>query len=240
MSDIWAVTLKEWRELFGNGGMQGRQGMLLFLGAFGLLLPLMNGRDWIASPVMAVAWAWVPMFLVSTVIADAFAGERERHTLETLLASRLPEPAILFGKMAAAIGYALGMCALSLIIGLAAVNLAFADGGIVLYPWRTVAGMIFVGVAGAVFVAALGSIISLRTPTVKQAQQSLGGMIFVLFLLPAVGVKWLWKDRQVDALERAAAAGYLGVAFAALLVLVDIGLVLLALSRFRRNSIIAE
>src|SRR5688572_30714367 len=102
MNDAWWIARKEWRELLGQGGMQGRQGMLLFLGAFGLLLPLMNGRAWIESPLLAVTWSWVPMFLVMTVIADAFAGERERHTLETLLATRLSEPAILFGKMGAA------------------------------------------------------------------------------------------------------------------------------------------
>jgi ABC-2 type transport system permease protein len=199
----------------------------------------MNGRDWITSPVMAVAWAWVPMFLVSTVIADAFAGERERHTLETLLATRLPEHAILFGKMAAAIGYALGMCTVSLVLGLVAVNVAFPDGGLVLYSGRTVAGMIAAGLLGAVLVAALGSIISLRAATVKQAQQTLGGMIFVLFLVPAVGVKWLWKDRNIDVMERAAAAGYLGVAFVGLLVLADVALILFALSRFRRERILA-
>ena len=48
MNDAWAVARKEWMELWGQDGMQGRQGMLLFLGAFGLMLPLMNGRAWIA------------------------------------------------------------------------------------------------------------------------------------------------------------------------------------------------
>lgn len=133
MSDAWAVAHKEWRELFGQDGVQGRQGMLLFVAAFGLMLPAMNGRDWIASPLVAAAWSWVPMFLVSTVIADAFAGERERHTLETLLATRLSESAILFGKIAAAIGYAAALCAVSLLLGLVVVNVMHQGGGVIVY-----------------------------------------------------------------------------------------------------------
>jgi ABC-type Na+ efflux pump permease subunit len=35
------------------------------------------------------------------MITDSIAGERERQTLETLLASRLPDRAILLGKVAA-------------------------------------------------------------------------------------------------------------------------------------------
>ena len=36
-----------------------------------------------------VMWMWFSLLLVINVVADSFAGERERHTLETLLASRL-------------------------------------------------------------------------------------------------------------------------------------------------------
>jgi ABC-type transport system involved in cytochrome c biogenesis ATPase subunit len=104
MKQTLAVAWKEWRELIGQRGLSGKQGIVLFSVTFGILLALTNGRAWITSPAIALAWSWVPMFLVMTVIADAFAGERERHTLETLLASRLSDGAILFGKMGAAIG----------------------------------------------------------------------------------------------------------------------------------------
>ena len=72
------------------------------IAVFGVFLPLQNGASWVTSPITMVYWAWMPLMLVTGVIADSFAGERERHTLETLLASRLPDRAILLGKVAAA------------------------------------------------------------------------------------------------------------------------------------------
>ena len=123
-ADVLAVASKEWRALLGQRGFRGKTGIVLFLAAFGIILPLQAGRAWITSPSLAIAWSWVPMFLVSTVIADAFAGERERHTLETLLATRLSDNAILFGKIVAAIGYAGAMTLASLLLGEVAVNLA--------------------------------------------------------------------------------------------------------------------
>ena len=239
MKETWAVALKEWREIAGQDGMQGRAGMLLFIGAFGVLLPLMNGRSWITSPVLVFAWTWVPMFLVSTVIADAFAGERERHTLETLLASRLSEEAILFGKMGAALGYAGFMCTVSLMLGLLTVNILFREGGVVLYQWRTLTGMFTVGLLGAVFTAALGSLLSLRASTVKQAQQTLGAMIVVLFLLPLWGVRLMPEAWKADALARASAGAQIAMIALAVFILIDAALVAFTLSRFKRHRIIA-
>ena len=239
MKDAWAVALKEWRELVGQQGMQGRQGMLLFIGAFGLLLPMMNGREWITSPVLPLAWAWVPMFLVGNVIADAFAGERERHTLETLLASRLSEAAILFGKMGAAIGYSAVLCVVSLVTGLVVVNVVSRGQGLALYPAQTLAAMFTIGILGAMLTAALGSVISLRTPTVRQAQQTLGAMIFVMFLLPAWGLRSLIESWRPDPQTLAVSGGQIAVIAVGLFVLVDAGLVVLALSRFRRDRLLA-
>jgi len=89
MIDAGTVIWKEWSELIGQGGLRGKRGIVHFALAFGIVLPLNNGPSWITSPMTAIAWYWVPMFLVTTVIGDAFAGERERHPLEPLLASRL-------------------------------------------------------------------------------------------------------------------------------------------------------
>lgn len=238
MIDTWSVARKEWMELWGQDGMQGRQGMLLFLGAFGILLPLMNGPAWVTSPVMALSWAWVPMFLVMTIIADAFAGERERHTLETLLASRLSEAAILFGKMGAAVGYAVILSAASMLLGVIALNVVHRANGLILHDARTLLAMGAIGLLGAVFVAALGSVISLRAATVRQAQQTLGAMIFVVFLLPIWIVKLL-RDWNVDVGAKAAAAGQAGVLVLALIIAIDAALIAFALARFRRHRIIA-
>lgn len=234
MSDAGAVVWKEWRELIGQRGLSGKQGIVLFAVTFGILLPLMNGRAWITSPRMALAWSWVPMFLVMTVIADAFAGERERHTLETLLASRLSNGAILFGKMGAAIGYAGVMTFACLLLGLLTVNLAHRPNGLVVYALPVVMAMCVIGLLGAVFVAALGVLISLRAATVRQAQQTLGGAIMVLLVAPIGVVGMLpaaWTQGLNVNAQSAATLAILGLAaFAAL----DACVVALAMNRFRR------
>jgi ABC-2 type transport system permease protein len=239
MSDAAAVAWKEWRELAGQRGLSGKQGIVLFAVTFGILLPLMNGRAWIASPMTALAWSWVPMFLVMTVIADAFAGERERHTLETLLASRLSNGAILFGKMGAAIGYAGILTFVCLILSLLTVNLAHRQSGLVLYAPPVILAMCVLGLLGAVFVAAVGVLISLRAATVRQAQQTLGGAIMALLVVPIGAVRMLpaaWTDRMQLDTGSAAQLAMLGLAaFAAL----DAGVVGLAMTRFRRARLIA-
>jgi ABC-2 type transport system permease protein len=239
MSDTWSVARKEWLELWGQDGMQGRQGMLLFLGAFGLVLPLMNGPAWVTSPVLALSWAWVPMFLVMTTIADAFAGERERHTLETLLATRLSESAILFGKMGAAVGYAVTLSTASMLLGVIALNIGHRGSGVILHDARTVLAMGAIGILGAIFVAALGSVISLRAATVRQAQQTLAAMIFIVFMLPIWIVKLL-RDWNIDLATKAAVGAQAGVILLGLVIAIDAALVAFALSRFQRSRIIAE
>jgi len=95
-------------------------------------------------------WAWVPLFLVMGVIAYSFAGDRERHTLETLLASRLSNRAILLGKIAAAVGYALRVTLLSLAAGLVTVNVAHGRDS----P-ATAGGILAVGFLGTLLAAAI-------------------------------------------------------------------------------------
>ncbi len=95
MRDIRVVAGKEIREIVGAGG--GRRGLvreLLFVGIFGLFFPLSQAEAWRAGGVPAVFAMMIPLFLVGPHVADSFAGERERGTLETLLATRLPDRSI--------------------------------------------------------------------------------------------------------------------------------------------------
>ena len=111
IGDVLTVAWKEWRELFQLGGSHrgGRFSLVILIGVFGVFLPLQSGAEWVQSPATVFYWGWVPLMLVGSAVADSFAGERERHTLETLLASRLPDRAILLGKMLAAVAYGWGL-----------------------------------------------------------------------------------------------------------------------------------
>src|SRR5436190_15215323 len=142
LADVWTVWRKEVREmlrLYGSGRL-GVLGLAAIPLVFGIFLPWQMGRAWVESPVALLFWAWLPPFLALSLVADAVAGERERHTLESLLATRLPDAAILLGKMGAALAYACGMAWFGFALGLVAVNVAHGRGELLLYSPLVVAG----------------------------------------------------------------------------------------------------
>jgi len=239
MNDALAVAWKEWRELLGQRGARGKAGIGLFLLAFGIVLPLETGPSWITSPSVGIAWSWVPMFLVSTVIADAFAGERERHTLETLLATRLPDGAILAGKMVAAIGYAGGLTAGSLLLAEVALNLVGPRHGLLWYAPQVLLTLAVIGLLGSVFVAAVGVLISLRAATVRQAQMALGGTIIVLLLVPVLALRRLPPGWKRGLLPSAGSGARLALLALLVFALLDVGVVALAKLRFTRARLIS-
>ncbi len=248
IADIWTIMWKEWKELLFSRG-SGRSGVVrlaIMVAIFGIWLPLQTGRDWVTSPVSLVYWAWVPLFLVVGMVADAFAGERERHTLETLLASRMPNRPILFGKVLAAIGYGWGITLASLFLGLIAVNVIHGHGQLLLYPpLLTGAGMVL-GILAAGLAATAGVLVSLRAPTVRQAAQTLSiATMIVLFvpvgiigtlprLLPSVSAL------QVTAFLQSVNWTWVLVAAGALLAAIDGLLLAVALARFQRARLILD
>ena len=237
MSDAFAIVWKEWREVMGQRGLRGKSGILLNVGVFGGLLPLQFGPEWVTRPGSAIVWSWVPMYLVMTVITDAFAGERERHTLETLLATRLSDHAILFGKIIAAIAYAAVITFAALILGVITVNLMDSTDNAILYDPNTVLQMIVFGMLGALLVATAGVLISLRSPTVRQAQQTLGGAIVLAMVIPFVAVRLLppgWKSQLTAPLN----SGLLGMGLLGLLITLDALLLYVLVKRFNRSRLL--
>jgi ABC-2 type transport system permease protein len=243
MSDILTVIWKEWKELFTQGPRfrGGWIGMLVFIGVFGVLMPLQSGRGWVESPGTLLVWSWVPFLLVNSVVADSFAGERERHTLETLLASRLSDRAILFGKIGAAMVYGWGMTLLGLLLGLVTVNLAHGAGQLLLFPTPALLGILALSLLVAALSAGIGVLVSLRAATVRQAQQTLSVAFLVLFiplfLLPLLPEAW--RLTLAQAAQRADPARWLAIAAAVLLSL-DVALLGIAMRRFQRARLILD
>lgn len=244
IADIWTVIWKEWRELlFQRGSLRGIVLSLLpSVMLFGIMLPSQVGRFWIESPLPILVWGWLPVLPVTTVIADAFAGERERHTLETLLASPLSESAILFGKVAAVVGYAWGLTLIILLAGLMTVNFTHGHGKLLLYPAAiALSGMILCFLT-ALLAASLGVIVSLRAATVRQAAQQLIFASIVLTWIPIFGLGLLPAKLQVSLLTslRSANAIQLFLVVAIILVVVNFGLLSLAMARFQRSRLILD
>ena len=238
IADILTVARKEWREyLFAGSGLKGgRMGLVIMLAVFGILLPAQNGTTWISSPAPLLAWSWVPLMLVSGVIADSFAGERERHTLETLLASRLPDRAILLGKVAAAVGYGWGFAIVIAVLSLVTVNLVHWQGRVAWFPALTAVSIPVFSFLTALLASSAGVLVSLRAPTARQAAQMLSIAVMLILFVPVFGIRALPAELRASLMAVAMAGGVKTVLATVALVLagVDVALLAASLARFQR------
>lgn len=251
MTGASTVLWKELRELLGGGGRPTVQ--LIVGGAFNVLLG-------IAMPIILLSvaggfldgdttgrlllviggatigiCAFMGLMGPLATVADAFAGERERHTLETLLATPIPDGAILWGKMLAQYMVVLAHVALISVAAGVTSGILLGPLGFLVLP----AGLLLGGLAALVaasFVIGLGTFMSLRSPTVKKAQERLGYVMLPVFLLPGLlpslftGVLGRLDPRVLVALSFAGPA---------LVIALSVTFNALAFARFRRNRLLA-
>lgn len=240
--DIVTIARKELKEIFVQRGSlrSGIINLLLIVGIIGIVYPQMMGREWLTSPVGLVSVIWMPMFLSMGLIADAIAGERERHTLETLLASRLSDLAILFGKISAAIIYCFTITLASLLVGAATVNVTHPGAGF--YNPAMFAGALIFALLGAGLVSGIGVLVSLHASNVRQAYQRMSIGFMVLWLPLLFAPQLLPREWQARIIQWAQNADGRQVALIALVVLLVIDFVLIraGVARFRRATLILD
>lgn len=242
LREVKIVIWKEWKEHIlqrGNFRSFGMFGTLILILSFGIFLPFQFGEDWIKSPDLLVYWAWVPLFLVINTIADSIAGERERKTLEALLSTCLSDRAILLGKIGAAILYSYASLLIILCVGILNINLFFVKEGFLLYPLSTTIIVLVFSFLANILVATIGVLVSLRSKTVRQAQQGLSVAVMFLLFAPLFGyqrIPYGAKKRIEDWISNIGQS-QLGLLLFFLLLLVNIGLLLFADARFKRKKI---
>ena len=185
MSDLLTMMWKESKDLLFQGGWRALIGPVLLVGILGIYLPLQGGLQWLElSPIEMVVILWIPFFVIINFIGDAIAGERERHTLETLLASRISDRAILLGKVVVTVGYAWGMALGGLLLGLLLVNLFRGNGGgwMFYHPFDLFLEALALSLVTCLLGASAGVLVSLRASTVRQAQLTLSiGTLVLVF-----------------------------------------------------------
>jgi ABC-2 type transport system permease protein len=243
-TDLSTVLWKEWRSLMG--GRARRQLLIIggVLAAMSLIFPIEDGRGWVSDPVgMGILGIVMPMLVVSVIVPDAIAGERERHTLATLLASRLPDRAILYGKLGFAVvtGWLTGLFMLA--VALVAANLSAAPPAPLLYEPEVLLAVLALGFLIAILAGGIGFFVSLRASTAQEAQQLAGvGMMTPLMLGSFVLVAVIGND------DLRAMLGGIGsldprlivVAVLAAITIVDGALLVAADRRFRRGRLLAR
>jgi ABC-2 type transport system permease protein len=247
--DAWLIVVKEYREvLLRMGSLKANVLNLgLILLVFGVVMPLQAGPLWVSRWWMLFTWTWLPLFLVSALVADSFAGERERHTLETLLASRLSDRAILFGKLSAAVLYGWGVLMVVMLVSLITVNLRFGSfARPLLFPAGITVGVMIFGLLITLLIGGIGVMVSLKAQTVRQAGQALSlGLIAVLWL-PGLAIGLVFsrlpeaaQDAVIvwaGALNGSTVAIWAAIALAAL----DATIVLVAARRFKRSRLVFD
>jgi ABC-2 type transport system permease protein len=245
MTDFATVFWKEWKEIVfeRSAGGAGSYRPLLIVAVLGIFMPWRMGPERFFQPSQLLIYSFFAAIAVTAVIADSFAGERERHTLETLLASRLSDRAILFGKVAASMAYGWVLALLCVVAGVITVNASHWQGSVTLYrDWPSWL-ILLLGpplVAGAV--ATAGVLVSLHASTVRHAQQTLTVGFMVVFLGTIFGATMLpdsWKLWFARVLVTWSAEGMIFGA-AAVLLAVDLALLLAGMARFQRTRLVLD
>ena len=239
MNDILTVIWKEWKSMFRVKGGRSRFLMILLTPVImSVVMPLVfdSPEEWTNGFFAVILSVIMPLLIVGITIPDSFAGERERNTLETLLASRLPDRAILYGKWLLSVIFAWGVTIVFLLVGLVTVNIKFWDGEILFYSPLLITANLTISLLMATTVAGTGVLISLRSATVQQATQVLM-MIFLVPLIVVQAASMLFLRQMIEYFETLDAVQLLVITVAVLLV-IDIAVNLAALMRFRRSKLI--
>lgn len=246
MSDLTTVMWKEWRELRAQSDDLGR-GVVLAITCSLLVvaaaMAAVAGAEFVRSPLLLVVSA-LPASVVLGSVCDAFAGERERHTLETLLASRLSNESLLVGKIAVNVLY--GWAVALLVFGLCVVGANLpALGRTVTVPTISSGVTILVVLPlGLVFVCTAGALVSLRSASVRQAGSRLVMLCMGLFFLLVPGpaaIRIIMPEIVAEA-HRIGAMPHFAIAsmavLCATLTIADVVMLLFAWVLFQRERMI--
>ena len=244
IADLKTVMWKERKALLRPQGSRWRLLFTLLTPVFiTILLPLQLGEFFVRGPFVLLLSYLVALIIVPVAIAESFAGERERHTLATLLASRLPDRAILVGKIAVPVVVAWLALGVSHAVALTIANIVHWNGGVQVHPPTILLGILGLGLLLPLIAAGLGIIISLRSATVQGAQQALTMLLLVpliaLQILGAVAFG-IGRDRigsLIELLEQANWPLILVLVLLALALLAA-GLLVAATARFQRARLI--
>jgi ABC-2 type transport system permease protein len=235
MSDLWIMIWKEVKDEVLQGGRQAWIRPLLIIAIMGIILPWELGLGWLAfNNVVILVVVYISFFFISSFIGDAIAGEHERHTLETLLASRISDRAILLGKVIVTVGYTWLLVLVSLLLGALVVNVTKGPGPWTFYaPFSLLIYTLVLSLLSSLLVASGGVLVSLHSPTVRQAQQTLAIASIVLAVLLVLGIRSL-PSNLISSLDNNQIAIIILVGIAIL----DAILLAIALASFKRSRLI--
>jgi ABC-2 type transport system permease protein len=243
MSDVLTMIWKERKSMFRARGRKSQTALTVIMPILlAIYLPWQEGTAWFHNAMSFVPMILIPFILVGITIPDSFAGERERHTLGTLLASRLSDRSILVGKIAASVLFAWFATIGILLLSALTVNILRWNGSVMFYTGTVLAADLSLSLLVALMTAGAGVLISMRMDTVQGAQQALMMILMIPLVVIQVGGLVLLQsmgDRgQIKEFFASIELGDVALAVAAALLIIDLILIAGASVSFRRARLI--
>ena len=201
--------------------------LIAMLGAF---VPWTTPSIWSSPGEAALLYVVFPSLISSMLAADAFAGEKERRTLESLLATPLTDGELFLGKVIAAAGLSTADSIVTITVSFLTLLVRAHSKPAILPAGEQCAFLILGAFGAALLISALAVAVSARVNVARSAQQ----IVQVIFLLLNGLVALLLKSYGAELTWQSA-----GIVCAALLV---VGSILVGLSKllFSRERLIAK
>jgi ABC-2 type transport system permease protein len=243
--DIKTIIWKYWQEIIAQHGSVGKTLLneLLSLAIFAIFFsyPVEESPANTSNTVISF-WYMMPYILVFAKAPDSFAGERERHTLITLLSTRLSNSTIVLGKIFAVASYAWLLTLVESVFLLIKANILDRENTFVFYPWQSFLFGVISSLLICLLMATIGIFSSFRAKTVRQAQQHLGLLSLLIILVSSVLIFtpgiivaiFLHKDIFRGNATILAASALINLAFLNLLS------IFYTLKQFKRNQLILD
>jgi ABC-2 type transport system ATP-binding protein len=240
--DIATVIRKEWRELSSVAGTGSSKRVNTIIGIALLVvvagIAALAGARIITSGALLGVTMTIAFIIQLASIGDSFPGERERHTLETLLASALPDEALLLGKIAASTLYGWLSTIVLMVTLLVGANI---DRFGAMYDPSTFLALFALTPLMLLFFAAAGVMVCVRAPTVRAAQPRITAFFFAL-LIPVVAMRPFippaWRDQAIALLRTESGRMQTIATQIVLFAILDVVLIAFAVLRFKRSRLI--
>ena len=141
---------------------------LICISLTGVIVPLLEHSIWTNITTTLALYVIFPATFAASMAADAFAGERERKTLETLLATPLSDYSIFVGKIATAVTFVVAISAMSLFAAILGTAYKGDFGAVSL---QAVGGSLAGAFSASLLITAVSIAIAAKMPVARSAQQ---------------------------------------------------------------------
>lgn len=242
--DIVTIVQKDLKEILSTRGNRktGLISLGIMVALIGIFMPMQSGPAWLTEPILPLVWSWFPVFLMISMVTDSIAGERERNTLETLLASRLSDKAILFGKIAGAVVYGWSISVIGNLVASITINISNPEGGFKFYSLGLFLMLLLLPLAVGILMSSLGVLVSLNAPTARSAYQKLSLVMLGLWFIPMFALNIIPEEIKFSVNQFISNTNMIQVAAIGIIVvlILDGFLIWLSMQRFKRTRLILD